>query len=431
MVNLKLLFLVIDGMGDLPIEEFEGKTPLEFASTPNMDYLARNGKLGMMYTIGKGVAPESDAAVISILGYDPYKYYTGRGPIEAVGADIDMKDGDLALRCNFATLDKKNRILDRRAGRDLTEEETSKLSKAINEEVKFDSYPADFEFKSTISYRGVLVIKSRNKPLSSKITITDPAYEMINGISIAKKEFKMVLDVSKPTDESKEAKISSSLVNEFTDESHKALENHEVNKKRIDEGKLAANCILSRSPSNKLPKLFSINEKYGVHFACLLDMPVERGISKLAGMSLIPLLPPTKNLQKDSVIRANKIFEISPSYDCFYIHIKGPDEPGHDGNPVLKKELIEIIDTHFLGNFLPNVDLKDWLICITADHSTPCKLKRHSDDPVPILISGDKIEGDKKDGFGEEVCKKGSLGILKKGSELMPILMRYLKKKQV
>ncbi len=425
---MKLLFLVIDGMGDIPLEELENRTPLEAAKTPNMDYLASKGKLGRMYTVGKGVAPESDAAVISILGYDPYKYYTGRGPLEAIGANIKMKDGDLALRCNFATLDKDNGILDRRAGRDLTEEETSKLSEAINHQVKLESYPADFEFKGTMSYRGVLVMKSQGHPLSSNITITDPAYEIIDGISIAKKEFKMILNVSEPTTNTEESKISAALVNEFTRKSHQVLEEHEVNKKRDAEGKLKANLILSRSPSNLLPKLFNINERYDVKFACLLDMPVERGISKLAGMSLILLPPPSKDLKKDSIIRVKKILEITDLYNCFYIHIKGPDEPGHDGNATLKKHLIEVIDKHFLGNLLQRINIKKWVICITSDHSTPCKLKRHSDDPVPLLISGSKISSDGILKFGERECLKGSIGLLKKGSELMPILMNYLKR---
>ena len=141
---LKLIYIVIDGLGDLPIEELGGETPLEFAETPNLDWLAGKGKLGLMYTVGEGIAPESDVAVISILGYDPLKYHVGRGPIEAYGADLEMKDGDLALRCNFATLGPNRRIIDRRVGRTLTTEEASELSEAINREVKLESAPAEF-----------------------------------------------------------------------------------------------------------------------------------------------------------------------------------------------------------------------------------------------------------------------------------------------
>lgn len=123
---MKLFFIVIDGMGDRPIKELGNKTPLEFAETPNMDFLAKNGKTGLMYTVGKGIAPESDVAVISILGYDPHKYHTDRGIFEAIGIGLRVKDGDLALRCNFATVDNDKQIIDRRVGRNLTTEEGKK-----------------------------------------------------------------------------------------------------------------------------------------------------------------------------------------------------------------------------------------------------------------------------------------------------------------
>jgi len=118
-----------------------------------------------------------------------------------------------------------------------------------------------------------------------------------------------------------------------------------------------------------------------------------------------------------------------PSYDCFYIHIKGPDEPGHDGNFNLKTKLIAIVDKHFFGNMLQKIKLKDCVVCVTADHSTPCKLKAHGDDPVPLLISGNKIQGDKVQKFSEKECKKGKLGVLKRGTELMPKLIMQLKEK--
>ena len=145
---MKLIYVAIDGMGDLPNKTLDNKTPLEAAETPNMDALAAGGKTGLMYTVKKGVAPESDVAVISLLGYDPFKCSTGRGVIEVAGAGLKMKDGDLALRCNFATLGQGKTILDRRVARSLSTEEATELSKAANEQVKLESYPASFEFKN-------------------------------------------------------------------------------------------------------------------------------------------------------------------------------------------------------------------------------------------------------------------------------------------
>jgi len=426
---LKLIYVVVDGMGDLPIRELGNETPLGAAETPNMDHLARNGKTGLMYTVGKGIAPESDVAVISILGYDPFKYSTGRGVLEAVGAGMPMKNGDLALRCNFATLGRGREIVDRRAGRDLTLEEARMLSRAINKNVRLETYPASFEFKSTIGHRAVLVIKSRSKPLSSKISNTDPAYSRVENLGVAETKVEMLVKKCKPLDDSEEAKVSAALVNEFVEKSHEVLDEHEVNNRRVAEGKLKANMILTRDAGHLLPNFFNINEKYSVRFACLADMPVERGISQLAGMHLVDLPPPSIDLKRDCLLRVRKLLELLRSYDSFYVHIKGPDEPAHDGKSQLKSQMIATIDKHFFGELLPRINLRNCVICVTADHSTPCKLRAHSDDPVPLLISGNGIEGDKVEKFSEKACKRGGLGVLEHGSELMPRLMVFLKRK--
>jgi len=424
---LKLIYVVIDGLGDLPIKELGDETPLGFAETPNLDWLASKGKLGLMYTVGKGIAPESDIAVISILGYDPFKYHVGRGPIEAYGAGLSMKDGDLALRCNFATLGPKRKIVDRRVGRTLTTDEATELSEAINREVKLESFPADFEFKNTLGHRAVLVIKGKGLRLSAEITNTDPAYERVEGLGVAKTKFEMILEKCMPLEDTEEARRAAQLVNEFTEKSHEVLDRHEVNKRREAEGKLKANVILSRDAGDEIPRFFNINERYGVKFACLADMPVERGISRIAGMHLIDLPPPTRDIEADSKLRVRKLMENLASFDCFYIHIKGPDEPGHDGDFKRKAKIIGEVDKFFLGELLSRIDLKETLICVTADHSTPCSLKGHSDDPVPLLIAGGNVKPDGIKKFSEKECKNGSLGILKHGTELIPMLMKMSK----
>ena len=428
MAGLRLIYVVIDGVGDLPIDELGGKTPLEAADTPNMDFLAEAGKTGLMYTVGRGIAPESDVAVISILGYDPFKYHTGRGPLEAYGSGITMKDGDLALRCNFATAGPGWRIIDRRVGRSLTTEEASELAEAINENVRLESHPADFIFKNTMGHRGVLVIKGRGIRLSSNITNTDPAYEQVGGLGVVRVGARMVLRRCTPKDDSEASKRAADLINEFIEKSHEILEKHEVNRRRVAEGKLSANIILTRDAGDRVPKFFNICDRYGVRFACLADMPVERGIAKLAGMHLIDIPPPTRGIEADCRLRVDRLIEALPHYDCFYIHLKGPDEPGHDGDFRRKMEVIALIDEHFFGRLLSEIDLRDYIFCVTADHSTPCKLKAHSDDPVPVLISGDKVSADGTTTFSEKECRGGELGVLERGVELMPILMNYLKR---
>jgi 2,3-bisphosphoglycerate-independent phosphoglycerate mutase len=425
---LKLIYVAIDGMGDLPTPSLGNKTPLEAAETPNLNSLASQGKTGLMYTVGKGIAPESDVAVISLLGYDPFKYSTGRGVIEAAGAGLKMKDGDLALRCNFATLGKGKNILDRRVKRSLSTTEATELSKAVNKEVKLESYPATFEFRNTLGHRAVLLIKSKAKPLSSNISNSDPAYTVINGIGVAKVNPEMTLQTCEPLDNSEASKVSAALVNEFIEKSHKIWENHPINQKRAAAGKLKANVILTRDAGHLLPKFFNINEHYHVNFAALADMHAERGIAQLAGMDSMLLPPPSGDLKQDCEVRVQTLLDVLPKHDCFYIHLKGPDEPGHDGDCELKTKIISAIDKYFFGELLQKISLKDTLICVTTDHATPCSLKMHSDTPVPVLISGNKVGDGKTAKFSEKEAAKGSLGTLEHGYELMPKLMEILKK---
>jgi 2,3-bisphosphoglycerate-independent phosphoglycerate mutase len=425
---LKLIYAVIDGMGDLPIAELGNKTPLEAAKTPNMDSLAKNGQTGLMYTVGKGVAPESDAAVISLLGYDPFKYSTGRGIIEAVGAGLDVKNGNLALRCNFATLGRDREIIDRRVARSLSTEEAVELSRAANEEVTLESCPATFQFKNTLGHRAVLVIRNKVCPLSSRITNSDPAYTVVNGLGVATPDVEMVLKECEPMDDTEGARMSASLVNEFIEKTHNLWENHPINRRRAAEGKLKANVLLTRDAGDKLPSFFSISDRYNVRFAALADMHAESGIAKLAGMDAALLPPPTGNLKNDCELRVKRLVELLPEYDCFYIHLKGPDEPGHDGNCHRKTDVISAIDEYFFGKLLKEINLKDCMLCVTSDHATPCALKVHSDTPVALLVSGGNVKADKVAKFSEKECRNGSLGVLDCGWMLMPKLMEMLKK---
>ncbi|MCW4022805.1 MAG: alkaline phosphatase family protein [Candidatus Bathyarchaeota archaeon] len=426
---MKLIYIVIDGMGDRPMAELGDKTALEAAETPYMDSLAKNGKTGLMYTVGKGMAPESDVAVVSILGYDPFKYHVSRGVLEAVGSLMKIENGDLALRCNLATLaDDKSSIIDRRAGRDLTQNEADTLAQALNKQVKLESHPASFEIKSNAVHRATLVIHRKDGTLSGEIDNTDPAYKRVKGVGVADMDAEMVLKSCVPLEDTEEAKVAADLVNEFTQKAITVLDNHAVNKKRVKEGKLKANAILSRDAGSSIPEFPAICKLYNLSFVCLADMNVERGISTLAGMSLVDIPLPSEDLAKDSQFRLKKLFEVLPDYDAFYIHIKGPDEPGHDGDCKRKAELISIIDKHFIGEMLKKINLDEYVVCITADHSTPCGLKSHSDDPVPILISGNNIKADKVQHFSETESKDGELGILPNGTKLIPKLVELMKK---
>lgn len=415
-------------MGDRPIVALDDRTPLAVATTPHLDHLAKTGKTGLMYTVGRGIAPQSDAGVASILGYDPGQYPASRGVMEAVGSGMVFNDGDLALRCNFATFDCHGQIIDRRAGRDLTAEETTKLSQEINAKVTLDSHPASFEFMNTIGHRGVLIIRNENASLSGMITNTDPAYKRIDGMGVVNPTAQMVVQTCRPMDRTEAAQISADLVNEFLVESHVTLQQSHINMQRLAAGQLCANGVLTRDAGHRLPDFFNITERYNIRFCCITNMPLEVGIAKLMGMSTTPLPRPSGDLVADCNLTVQTLLRVLGLYDGFYIHLKGPDEPGHDGNYSLKTKMMATIDKYFFAPLLANLRLDDSLFCVTSDHATPCVLKAHSDDPVPLLIAGDDVQSDGTTKFSEVACKKGSLGLLAHGHVLMPHLMTLYKK---
>jgi len=420
----KLLYVVLDGVGDRPNPQLGGKTPLQYAHKPNIDWLADRGITGLVYTVGEGIAPESDVAVLSILGYDPFAYHTGRGVLEALGAGMDFEDGWLALRCNFATVDGDLRIVDRRCGRTLTTSEAAELSKAINEEVKLEG--ATFTFKSTVGHRGVLVIRRLDGSLSSNITNTDPAYEKVGGLGVAKAKIEAKVSMCRPLDDSPEAAMAARLVNEFTVKAIEVLDKHQVNSERRRRGLLPANAILCRDAGHERPRLKSMSELYGLRMACLAEMPVEKGIAVAAGMEVIPIPSMSGEVEVDYRLRAESSLEALSRYDGVYVHLKGPDEPGHDGDPLRKAKSVEDIDKYFFGALVEHLDLDVVVVVVTSDHATPCTLKAHSDDPVPIVIAGGGVEPDGVGKFDEESCRRGALGVIK-GTEIMSIAVKYLK----
>jgi len=421
----KIIYIVLDGLADLPIAELGNKTPLEAAATPNLDRLAQIGQTGIVYPVDKEIAPESDIAVISLLGYDANKYYTGRGPLEAFAEGLDINDGNLALRANFATVEADFKtIKDRRVARSLSTDEAAALAKEINSKITLSD--ATFEFKSTVGHRAVLVIRSIRSGLSGWITNTDPAYDRKGMFGIARKGFKNILEGSSPMaghENDLEAKEAADLLNEFTLKAFKVLSESAINKKRIEEGKLSANLILARDAGDSLPKFPKISGLYnGINFGCFVEMPVERGIALLTGMDIIAVPSSTGHLDVDYPVWAKIAEDAMQKYDGVYIHIKGPDEPGHDGDFIRKKEIIEKIDEFFFGNFIKQMDLKNSVVCVTADHCTACKIKAHSADPVPLMIAGGPIKADGNISFSEKTASSGSLGKLK-GQDILPLLI--------
>jgi len=421
----KIFYIVLDGLGDQPIKELNNKTPLEAALTPNMDRLAQKGKTGLVHTVGKGIAPESDIAVISLLGYDAHKYYTGRGPLEGFAEGLAIHEGDAAFRVNFATVSEDGRtILDRRVGRNLSTEEATNLAKEINSKVTLST--ATFEFKNTIGHRGVLVIRGMHNKLSGWITNTDPAYDREGVFGVAKEKFENFVETSRPMpgyEDLLEAKEAALALNEFTVKSNAVLNDSAINKKRVSEKKLPANVILSRDAGDHLPKFPEITSLYNLKFGSFVEMPVERGIALLTGMEIITVPSSTGHLDVDYPVWAKIALESIKKYDGIYVHIKGPDEPAHDGNFQKKKDIIEAIDKYFFGKLLEGLELKESIVAVTADHSTSCRIKAHSADPVPLLVCGGNVAPDGTLSFSEKAAKSGSIGEIL-GRDIMPLLVK-------
>jgi len=399
---------LLDGVGDLPHPDLAGKTPLEAATTKNMDMLAKNGIMGQVISVGKGIAPESDIAVFNMLGYKfQHSDYAGRGVIEAIGIGIDFKDGDLALRGNFATLDDEGKIIDRRAGRRIEREDVEKISKEIEKEIKFSNPNTTVAVAPTVGHRVTIRLRG-DKPLSSEISNTDPAYARVDGMGIAKavSDF-MKIEKCIPLEQSENAANAANLVNEFTKQSLEIMKKSDVNKQRSQKNKKLLNSILLRDAGNKYPNVKPINDLHSMNFSCIVDMPVEIGISNILKMKAFNAGGLTDYEEKARVAA-----QAMETENAIYVHLKGPDEFGHDGDAIGKMKNIEEIDERFFGTLLDHVDVSKVAIMISADHSTPSIHKGHSDDPVPLLISGNMITNDDTQRFTETEAKKGAIGLI-------------------
>ncbi|MEM4347943.1 MAG: 2,3-bisphosphoglycerate-independent phosphoglycerate mutase [Candidatus Altiarchaeota archaeon] len=397
---MKIFMIVCDGLGDRPFKD--GKTPLEKAEKPYMDYIAENGICGIMDTVAQGVRPGSDTSHLALFGYNPYEVYTGRGPFEALGVGLNLKKGDVAFRCNFATIKDDGRIIDRRAGRQ--EYGLEKLAKSLDG-VKIND--VKIKFKKCVGHRAVLIFQGRD--LSPKVSDVDH-----EGESSKKTKYR----ISAALDKTKEARRTSEILNEFTEFSRKVLSKHPVNKERISKGMLPANIILSRG-AGVLPHIIPFKKKYKMRAVGISAVSLITGVCRAVGMDTIKVKGATGHFDSNIHAKAEAAIKALRSYDFVFLHIKGADELSHDGNFYGKVKMIERIDREVIKPIIEKV--KNTTIVLTADHSTPCSIRQHSADPVPVAILGDVRSDDIKK-FTERDCAKGGLNRIC-GRNLMGILL--------
>mgnify|MGYP001587398204 CR=1 FL=1 len=380
---VKGIFVILDGVADESCSVLGGKTPLESARTSNLDFFASNGEVDYCFPIAEGVAPQSSSGVVSLLGADFRD--VSRGVLEAVGAGVTLREGDLAFRCNFATIDNLNslHLIDRRAGRTLTTKEAYALAKSVNTKVKL---PFAFELIPTIGHRAVLVFRGG---FSANISNVDPAYD--SGLSVPGVHNNISL--SQPYDDSSAAKLASDLLNTFIRKSYVVLANHPVNLAREKKGLFPANFILCRDPGRAPLAVRHLKGSWrGFGY-----MPLELGIIRAFGMKSSSFIYPSMD-SIDSYEHLEKVLHLAiknaiimlrtyaSSVDYFYIHFKETDIPGHDNKPREKVKLIEILDREFfsfLKEFLAEHPAR---VLVTADHTTSCRTKSHTAHPVPVLF---------------------------------------------
>jgi len=391
---MKFVIVVGDGMAGYPLEELGGKTPLQVADKPNIDWIASHGRNGLLKTIPRGMEPGSDIAIMSILSYDPRKYHTGRGPLEAASMGVELGKGDLAFRCNLIT-EEKGIIADYSAGH-ITTEEAQGLISAVK-----GAYGHLGDFYAGVSYRHLFVM--RNAPRGSDKIKTTPPHDIVGE--------RLSEHMVKP----KNSEVAKTL-NGMILSSKQILSNHPTNIARVKKGRKPANMIWVWGPGKK-PRMETLVKKYGIKGAIVSAVNLVKGIGVCAGMSKLEVPGATGYYDTNYENKAKFGLKALKDHDLVFIHVEAPDEAGHAGDVERKIEAIENIDSRLLAKILDG--LKDeYAISIMADHPTPIKVRIHVPDPVPFTIYSTRGQRDVVKSFDEFSAKRGSFGILE-GYKLM------------
>ena len=399
MTASKILLLIIDGVGDRPCECLGNKTPLQAAKLPNLDELAKTGICGIMDPISPGIRAGSDTSHLSLLGYDPHTYYTGRGPLEAAGCGITMEPGMIGFRANYATMED-GIITDRRAGRI---EDTKEISRAVKEGVDLSAYGVTIEFEPGTGHRAALALKGEG--LSAAVTTNDPKKTGVSMLTI------------RPADDTKEAAFTAEVCNEFVRQASAILDIHPVNQDRMIAGKKPANAVLIRG-AGEMGVYEPFEVKHELSGSVVAAAALIAGIGVSVGLERIPVLPTTPLSEQVKLVMA----ELDKK-DFVLFNIKNADEYGHDGKAKEKKEFLEKID----AAIKPLLSRKDLLIAVCGDHSTPCTIKEHSADPVPVILHGDGVRVDEVKHYDELSCAAGGMCRFCGGS-LMAVMLDLIDK---
>jgi len=384
---MKYAVILYDGMADYPVPALGGKTPMMVAKKPNFDRLAKKAEVGLVRTVAEGLKPGSDVANLSVMGYDPKKYYTGRSPLEAVSIGVNMADDDIALRCNIVTLsDEENydekTMVDYSAG-DISSEEAAEIIKTVQEHFG----GGEFDFYSGVSYRHCLIHHGGTVELGNMTPPHDISGKVV-GEYISKA----------PTAEK---------LTKMMRESYALLKDHPVNLKRISEGKRPANSIWLWGEGKK-PILPQFEELYGIKGAVISAVDLLKGIGLAAGMQVPDVKGATGYIDTNFEGKAQAaVAALNNGCDLVYVHIEAPDECGHRNEPENKVRAIELIDEKVLPIVLEGLEKigDDYKVMILPDHPTPIVTMTHAGDPVPYMIYKKSDEIDGVESINEESAK--------------------------
>ncbi len=406
----KILFIIFDGLGDRPSEKLSGMTPLQYAKKPFLDELASEASLGLLSPLPKDIYPTSEESHLALFGYHYQKDYPGRGVLEALGAGIGLKEGQIAFRANFGTVDEDLKLVDPRAGLITNTRALASACQGIEiESIKFRLYPI-------LAHRAVLILEGDpvkeylRLTRKSVITDTDPHKAGPRKLGVR---------VLKPTDlkKTKPGQIISQALEQYQVKTFEILQKHSVNKKRVRRGLLPANFILTRGGGN-IVKVPSFKAKYGLSSCCIAGAPLYKGIARYLGMENIFAKGATGTLNTNIKSKVKTALGSLEKFDFVFLHFKGTDIAAEDyGDPKMKANFISKIDRE-LGSLR---GAKEAIIVVTGDHTTVCELKDHAIDPVPLLIRGGRADLIKT--FDERSCRRGRLGVLS-GADLMPYLLK-------
>ncbi len=406
----RALLIILDGAADRPVVELGRRTPLEAARKPVINRLASEGMCGIMHPIRPGVRPGSDTAHLALFGYDPYRYYTGRGPFEALGLGVELRPGDVAFRTNIGTVDENMIVRDRRAGRYFSESEVKEVEDVVNRacEQMSSKYGVEILYKHGVEHRGVLVV--RGERLSHKVEGNDPHR---TGLPVRK---------VRPLDKTVEAQRLSDILNELIDVVHKMLKESRLNRERARRGMPLANMLLIRGPGT-LPDVEPVSKRFRIRAALVAGIPMIKGIGRALGFDVVEV-PGYVGSKDDDFGRAfDEAVRLLSSHDLVVVHVKPTDSMGHDGDYAGKMRIIEAVDNALVSS-LERAPENTYVI-ITCDHATPVVVRDHTGDPVPVTIWGPDVITDDVSNFSERHCSRGALGVIY-GEHLMDIICNYL-----